>query len=467
MILTCGVKVSGVDESLCSDAIVVIPGIMGTELVEGATGRVIWGLNARACWRMWAQAEGMADLRVTDAEYAGRTGRLIPRRLITAPAFAPWLGGFEPYARLLSGIRKVAPGSGQVLEFPYDWRLSVEFNARRLAREAANHLRQWRRTLPSAQLTLVAHSMGGLLVRALALPDIAAEAQHPLDIGTTITMGTPFYGSVKAAMILGADHSKDPIRARLRNRLREVALTMPGVYDLLPRYRCVSRGRSLNSLSMDDIRAIGANFTLAHEAWEFGDLLSKVGHSKHQAIVGVDQPTYQSLTVDSGVVRGLPYGFRSGTNGELIKERRQGDGTVYRDSADLGIVVPLPQQHGALAKSPEAVAIVRDILTRGDHRGPRLGASEIGIDPPDVVEPGTEWTMEVTGVTSPAAIRCTLTDLAAPWRVASPRLERRNGGVYACVTIPTQGLFRLAITGGSTSPITQIIAAARPRCDIE
>ena len=87
------------------------------------------------------------------------------------------------------------------------------------------------------------------------------------------------------------------------------------------------------------------------------------------------------------------------------------------------------------------------------------------MDPPDVVEPGVEWTVEVTGVTSPSAVRCTLTDLAAPWRVTSPGLERRTGGVHARVTLPGPGLYRLAVQGGGSSPVTQVVAAVGP--DVE
>ena len=447
------------DNLVCTDAIVVIPGIMGSELVESDTGRVLWGFDVRAGWRMWTRPEGTAGLRVTSAERAGRTGRVIPRRFITAPGFAPWLGGFEPYSRLVAGIRQVAPAPEQVLEFPYDWRLAVDYNSRRLAREGAEHLWRWRRVVPGARLTLVAHSMGGLLARALALPDIAAEARHALDVGTIITMGTPFYGSVKAAVILGRGHTGGAVGAKLRRRLREVAWTMPGIYDLLPRYRCVVRENGVNELAASDIAAIGADSDLAQRALEFGELMAKVVPTQHNAIIGIEQATFQSLAIDAGTVEGLLYGYRNGANGELIKESRHGDGTVYRDSADLGVVVPLPQQHGALAKSPEAIAAVRDILTRGEHRGPRLGVGQIGIDPPDVVEPALEWAMEVAGVSSPAAARCTITDLAEPWRVTPARLECQNSKVHARIILPQPGLYRLAVRGGGGSPVTQVVAA--------
>src|SRR5262249_34146160 len=155
------------------------------------------------------------------------------------------------------------PVTGQVLEFPYDWRLAIEFNARRLARESAQHLRQWRRTVPSARLTFVDHSMGGLLVRGLGLSDIAGGGAYPLDIGNTITIGTPFYGSVKAAMILGIEGGGGLVQRRLRARLRDVARTMPGVYDLLPGYRCVVRKDGVAELTTDDVGAMGADPDLA------------------------------------------------------------------------------------------------------------------------------------------------------------------------------------------------------------
>ena len=63
-------------------------------------------------------------------------------------------------------------------------------------------------------------------------------------VRTTITLGTPYYGSVKAAAILNTGRSA-PLPSR---RLRALARTLPGVHDLLPSYRCIDDGDAVRRL---------------------------------------------------------------------------------------------------------------------------------------------------------------------------------------------------------------------------
>ena len=146
------------------DAVLVLPGIMGSELVETATGRVLWGgSDLRRYGSAWASGGSLSALHVTDEERAGVTGRIHATRLLRFPAFAPVLRGFEPYTKLLAGIRRLSVHPDAVREFAYDWRLSTEHAAARLAETADDHLRAWRahpHGSRDARLTLVAHSDG-------------------------------------------------------------------------------------------------------------------------------------------------------------------------------------------------------------------------------------------------------------------------------------------------------------------
>ena len=86
------------------DAVIVIPGIMGSELVDAETGDVLWGLSPRSYVRFWTSGTGLERLRVTDRERAGKTGRIRATGLLRFPAASPIFGGFEPYTRLVSAI---------------------------------------------------------------------------------------------------------------------------------------------------------------------------------------------------------------------------------------------------------------------------------------------------------------------------------------------------------------------------
>ena len=187
----------------------------------------------------------MDALALTEDERTGRTGRVTATRLLRFPAFAPILRGIEPYTDLVSGLRRVVAHEDAIAEFPYDWRLSIEHDARELARTAEAHLARWRahpKGSADAKLVLVAHSMGGLVARYFT-----AVLGGSSEVRTTITLGTPYYGAVKAAVILNSGRGAPvPLPSR---RLRTLAATLPGVHDLLPSYRCVDEDTSVRRLT--------------------------------------------------------------------------------------------------------------------------------------------------------------------------------------------------------------------------
>src|SRR5215470_4277468 len=101
------VTMTTIEPDFCRDAVVVLPGIMGSELVEAATGTVLWGL-ADPGWyvKAWTSGRSLRALAVTDAERKGRPGRVQATRTLRFPAFAPFLRGFEPYTELLAAVKR-------------------------------------------------------------------------------------------------------------------------------------------------------------------------------------------------------------------------------------------------------------------------------------------------------------------------------------------------------------------------
>src|SRR5438552_15446918 len=107
---------------------------MGSELVDVTTGETLWGLrDPRWYLNAWAGGSALRALALTDAERDGTYGRIRATGLLRFPAFAPMLRGFEPYGRLLDGVRRVTVDPAAVAEFAYDWRLPVNHNATLLA----------------------------------------------------------------------------------------------------------------------------------------------------------------------------------------------------------------------------------------------------------------------------------------------------------------------------------------------
>ncbi|BFO21434.1 hypothetical protein SHKM778_78220 [Streptomyces sp. KM77-8] len=201
-----------------------------------------------------------------------------------------------------------------VLEFPYDWRLSVESSARRLTEAALRHLRDWRahpagrasafrRSADRPKLVLVAHSMGGLVAQAaLAASPELADATRDL-----ITIGTPFHGIPGVAGFLGSDSRLR--RSSWLRQLGEAARTMPGFYDLLPDTRCVvTPDGDLRRLTVEDIGAIGGDKSLALEAEEARHRRAAAawGPTQLHTIAGTSQPTPRTMTLVNGEVRFSP-----------------------------------------------------------------------------------------------------------------------------------------------------------------
>ncbi|WP_410659520.1 lipase/acyltransferase domain-containing protein [Amycolatopsis sp. lyj-112] len=437
------------------DAVMVVPGIMGSELMDTTTGKTIWGLRPKLAVSTLLQ--GMGPLVLTDAERSGDTSRVKPVRLLKFPAYLPGLTGLEPYTGLVRELRGVVRHPSAVAEFAYDWRLPVKHNAALLADAIDAHLEYWqtRSDRTDARIVLVAHSMGGLLCQAMAPTD---------NVRATVTLGTPFDGAAKAALMLA------PASGRLRQQLRAAAATMPGLYDLLPAYRCVDIANDVRPLTVSDVVALGGDEDLATEAFTARTERVTNALPQHWALIGVEQPTMSTLTLNAGMATGTYDTFELHNDGELVRDehgrlRRSqgfGDGTVPRNSAlphhqDRHTV--LAQQHTTLAQSDEAVTFARDIVQHGrGAKEPRLGAGDIGLVLPDVVAPGQEWTGTLSGIDDPFHVACTLTDADADVVVDHPMPHRRDGQLLISGVVDRPGLYRLRVDGGST-PVVQFLLA--------
>lgn len=453
------------------DAVMVVPGIMGSELIDAETGKQLWGLRS-AEWYIhaWTTGRSLDTLAVTPDEREGKYGRIRPGRLLSFPAFAPILRGFEPYTRLVGALRRHSRQPDSVAAFAYDWRLPVAHNASLLADAAHQHLLAWRRLwagdraaargdeeLP--RLIIVAHSMGGLLARHLSsLPGCDEWLRR------VVTLGTPFHGSPKAALVLsGATGAPLPLPAE---RLSSVARTMPGMHDLLPTYRCVDEGTHARALTPADVAALGGDPDLARRSAQWHASLTGVIPAGHVGVAGTAQPTVQALSISGGEVTGQFYTCQpapSGGSTAIARADLSGDGTVPRVSAQLPDqqFTPLSQTHGALGRCHEAVIIATDAWT--DHRtGPWQGTQEVGIDLPDIVPAGHELAVGITGLEHPNDGGCTVTDVSSGQIVVVAALAFEDGAVTTRITLPGPGMYRVSVSAGGRAPVTEVVLATAP-----
>lgn len=193
-----------------TDIVVLLPGIMGSELAQ--RGRPVWAatggaaLDAILTFGGSAQAltllDGLGDSAPGEADQGGgvvATGLFSGIHVIPG-LWSPNVGYGEVERRLAADLdlTRVQPDGppGNYLPFPYDWRLSVRYNGRRLARAVDDVVTRWRAQggpYAEARVSFVAHSMGGLVARWAIDREGAATYTRRL-----ITLATPHRGAIEA-----------------------------------------------------------------------------------------------------------------------------------------------------------------------------------------------------------------------------------------------------------------------------
>jgi len=226
----------------------------------------------------------------------------------------------------------------------YDWRRDVLT----LGRELMERLRK-----ESARpVSIVAHSMGGLVARAAMRT--AGEGR----IERLIMLGTPNFGSFAAVLALrGAyppvhkiallDHEHDPDAHAQR-----VFATFPGLYQMLPD---PSRLDGLDLRRAAAWPRLGPRLSkaLLRKSAAYRDRLAPVDH-RSALIVGVAQPTVSAMRR---------------TQGEFLFEvTSNGDGTVPAALAQLpgAQTYYVAEGHTELPSNGRVIATVVDVLQRGE-----------------------------------------------------------------------------------------------------
>ncbi|HEX8353412.1 MAG TPA: hypothetical protein VF611_10960, partial [Pyrinomonadaceae bacterium] len=231
--------------------VIVIPGILGSSMVNGRTGEVVWPSVFRS------DVDGLS--LPTTPDLAGNRDDLVAARIVEAARLARiapevyvyhhLLRALEDYGGYREGRWDDPPEGGDrdtFYVFPYDWRRDNVESARLLVRRVeALKLRLGR---PDLRFNVVAHSMGGLVARYAAMygdQDLPAAGEEPRPqwsgasfVSKIFMFGTPNGGSMEALAVLLEGYSvTEGLRRRvhLLNKLsREDVMTAPSIFQLLP-----------------------------------------------------------------------------------------------------------------------------------------------------------------------------------------------------------------------------------------
>ena len=200
------------------------------------------------------------------------------------------------------------------------------------------------------------------------------------------------------------------------------------------------------------------SWTWPGESQELHRALQAIGSADLFTIVGVEQPTMQSLRLHDGLAE--PQYFIDDDDGRID---RGGDGTVYAEAATgtLQPVSSLPQSHGGLPRSPEVHAAVRAALLRR-KLGPPMGGAALSLEIPDSVVAGEWLNIRVTSHGDAGGTRCRLFDAQTDVKLDVPLLTGNTGVLMASTRLRRPGIYRVEVQGGGFSPVTQLVMAQAP-----
>ncbi len=341
------------------DKVVLIPGICGSELMDGAD--LLWpGTPWNKVFSNYPDA--FVD-KLAHSRTVRPTGIL---RSVPLTVGGITLHHFDGYGQAFAALEEIgfSEQGGTLIPFAYDWRRDV--------RQTAATLRDFlvKQNLAGARVGIVAHSMGGLVARYLLE-----------------RIGLPPGVTVSIAVLVAVPHLGAPSSLQNIIGLRpEIFLTaaqckvvvgnpeFPSAYQLLPRanvpallqvagvlgYREedilgdeVRQALNLSAGSLKAAEGLWSELKMQDSAWE--------PPCRYFAIVGNEQRTIAANYL------GL-----EGVLAQALEEEGAGDGTVPLWSAASPRIPSryVPSEHGSMFTDPRARQIMRALLRpeqAGDH----------------------------------------------------------------------------------------------------
>jgi len=351
-------------------AVVVLPGILGSNLA----------LDGKRIWLGWRLVGGLKRL-----EWKPETAERIK------PEGAIGLS----YDDLIEHLA----ATHEVIEFSYDWRRPIEDEARRLGQVVEAALAK--RDATGQPVRLVAHSMGGLVARTMALecPDIW-QRMMARQGARLLMLGTPNGGSWAPMQVLSGDDTFGNTLVAFGGLFddggtRKVMAAMPGFIQLQAGLTDPALGldkeATWQALADEDLRRLrersawhGDGRQLGAYRWSAPPqaVLDRAVALRRRldaqaAALGADA---QKMLLVVGIDKFTPAGFRIGDDGLEYLDASDGDGRVPLQSALLPGVRTWRCEavHGKLPDVEGAFAAYVELLDSGDtQRLPPLPAQAL------------------------------------------------------------------------------------------
>ncbi len=254
------------------NAVIVIPGILGSKLRDGESGQLVWGAFEKSTAnpetpqgaRLMAipMEKGVPLSKLTDNVHSDGALDRVKVSLFGLPielnAYVNILstlgaGGYLDDQLASNELNNIDYGDDHFtcFQFDYDWRLDNVENAKRLnafiEEKRAYILEEYKKRgidKDDVKFDIVAHSMGGLVTRYFlrygkndlpqdgSIPEVTWDGAQYVD--KVIIIGTPNAGAVGAVENLFEGPSFGPLLPKYEPA---IIGTMPSSYQLLPRTR--------------------------------------------------------------------------------------------------------------------------------------------------------------------------------------------------------------------------------------
>lgn len=319
--------------------VIVIHGIMGGQLDS---------VKNSDADRVWLNYLRLLNGRISDF-------RLTPDGAAADPRYTIRVHGMFPeYLPLLTELGE----QWTVLPFAFDWRLSIDDSATKLARQVED----WSKGEPTH---IVAHSMGGLVSRRFIqlFPALWKGMQDDTNKGRggrLVMLGTPNKGSFAIPLILSGEEKTVKKLEKLdfhhnMSELLDIINTFPGSYQMMPSPDVNSND---DHARLYDIKTWGA-FPVVDKHLQAGrafqqSLTTVTDADRLLYIAGYDQETPHRIRVD-------------GPGKFLYQTTREGDGRVPHEFGLLEGVRTfyVREIHGDLVRNEAVLSSIHELLLEG------------------------------------------------------------------------------------------------------
>lgn len=376
-----------------SDLVVVLPGILGSTLRD--PDGMVWEVSGKAVLRaVLTFGRSLQRLKLPEDIGDEHPGDGVePVALMSDLHVLPGIWTpLKGYDRLTERVRSLGftEDKGNLLLFPYDWRLSNRYNGALLAKTVESKLGKLRETQPDAQVIFVCHSMGGLVARWCIEKCGGHEWTRKL-----VTIGTPYRGAAAALeqLVNGMRKGLGPLALDLT----EFARSMPSLHQLMPEYACIEGPNGLlktTETTVPELRTKMVEDAMAfHLAINDAEEARPASSHATHAIIGAKQPTASTVRIADGKVTTL----RTYDGRDLF-----GDATVPSVGAtrpdvmlDSNVLRRVTEQHTSLQDNKAVLDEMESIITAVAVQVRAVDLTHPRVTVPDLVLAGEDLPVDV------------------------------------------------------------------------